>query len=169
MKIFSYIVDHDTGLAPNPSDGFCTLVHCKFGGLRGRSSIVEKAQVGDWILGSGGKSIRSAGNGKIIYLMRIDEKIPFKKFLTDKRFDGRKDQKDFRKGNLFALVSKTYYYFGKNAPHISELPSKLVASKLLKTGPGYRRDLAEKMIIELTKWFSSNYTLGTHGDPCASK
>lgn len=54
--LFSYVVDHDHGFAPNPYGGYCTLVHCKFGGERGRQNIVEMAKVGDWIVGTGGRS-----------------------------------------------------------------------------------------------------------------
>ena len=55
-SLFSYVVDHDLGFAPNPLDGFCTLVHCKFGGAGGPVNIVELAEEQDWVLGSGGQS-----------------------------------------------------------------------------------------------------------------
>lgn len=44
--LFSYIVDHDLGFAPNPFGGYCTLVRCKFGGKTGRRNVVELADVG---------------------------------------------------------------------------------------------------------------------------
>ena len=62
MKLFSYVVDHDTGYAPNPADGYCTLVQCKYrpkGAVK--KNIVEMAEVGDWILGTGGCGKKSAG------------------------------------------------------------------------------------------------------------
>jgi len=89
--LYSYVVDHDLGFAPNPASGYCTLVHCKFGGHSGRRNIVEQADVGDWIVGTGGTSKDSAGHGKLIYLMRVDEKLPFQRFLADARFRGRRD------------------------------------------------------------------------------
>ena len=30
MSLFSYVVARDTGFAPNPSGGYCTLANCKF-------------------------------------------------------------------------------------------------------------------------------------------
>jgi hypothetical protein len=42
--LFSYVVDHDLGFAPNPASGYCTLVHCKFEGKSGRRNIVELAK-----------------------------------------------------------------------------------------------------------------------------
>ena len=109
MKLYSYVVEHDHGLSPNPSNGFCTLVHCKFNKSGKWRNIVEMANVGDWVLGTGGNSSESIGNGKIIYLMRIDEKISFKDFLNDTRFKGRKDQVDNGHGNTYALISEYYY------------------------------------------------------------
>jgi hypothetical protein len=59
--LFSYVVDHDLGFAPNPASGYCTLVHCKFGGHRTRRNIVELANEGDWLIGTGGGSKESSG------------------------------------------------------------------------------------------------------------
>lgn len=71
MKLFSYVVDHDNGFAPNPYYGVCTLAHCKFG-RKGYKNAVELAKVGDWVVGTGGKGKKSAGHGKLIYAMRKD-------------------------------------------------------------------------------------------------
>jgi hypothetical protein len=57
--------------------------------------------------------------------MRVDEKPTFVGFLADRRFRGRSDWIDFGNGNRFALVSKLYFYFGKNALDISSLPEEL--------------------------------------------
>src|SRR6266566_24848 len=80
-KLFSYVVDHDLGYAPNPFGGFCTLAKCKYGTVRSRNgsirrNIVELAEEGDWIAGTGGVDLsKSAGHGKLIYAMRVDEII----------------------------------------------------------------------------------------------
>ncbi|MGA2678815.1 MAG: hypothetical protein ABSF37_05875 [Sedimentisphaerales bacterium] len=163
--LYSYVVDHDTGKAPNPWGGYCTLVHCKFQDNSKRRNIVELAKKGDWILGTGGESKQSAGNKKIIYLMCVDEKLPFKSYLSDKRFIGREDCRDDSKGNKFALVSKKFYYFGKNAIDISKLPGVL-QENLEKKGRGYRKDYPLKHLEKLCTWFSDRYKIGTHGTPC---
>ena len=167
-SLFSYVVDHDLGFAPNPYDGFCTLVHCKFGGAGGPANIVEQAEEQDWVLGSGGQSKQSAGNGNLIYLMRVDEKLPFADYLTDARFQRRSDCIDRGFGNLFALVSRTYFYFGRNALPLSDLPASLAVPTLLKKGIGFRRDLPAEAVGELAAWFAQNYEIGMHGDPCVS-
>lgn len=165
--LFSYVVDHDFGFAPNPFDGFCTLVHCKFGGTSGRRNIVELAEAGDWIIGTGGQGKDSAGNGRIVYLMRVDEKLAFGEFLSDKRFRGRRDCEDHGDGNEFALISERFFYFGRNALPVSDLPATL-ATNIAKLGPGYRRDYPPKRLGALVAWFARRYKNGLHGDPCGS-
>ena len=167
--LFSYVVDHDHGYAPNPQGGICTLVHCKFGGEGAKPNIVELAEVGDWILGSGGTSRQSAGNGKIIYFMRVDEKLKFHGYLQDTRFLGRKDHEDCGHGNKFALISHHYFYFGKNAISISELPPSIPNQRLLKKGPNFRKDFPATSLQKLCEWFESSYELGMHGNPCTAK
>jgi hypothetical protein len=123
------------------------------------------AEIGDWILGTGGSGKQSAGHGKLIYLMRVDEKPSFEKFLADQRFRGRSDWEDFGHGNKFALVSEWYFYFGKNALSIQSFPKEL-ATDLIKRGPGFRSDCPDEKIMGLIQWISQNYKLGMHGDPC---
>jgi hypothetical protein len=167
---YSYVVDHDLGFAPNPENGMCTLVHCLFKGhYRKRRNIVELAKVGDWILGSGGKGRDTAGNGKIIYLMRVDEKPSFAEYMADPRFAGRRDHADFNQGNQFALISHHYFYFGRNAIDVAQLPKAIPKKTLFKTGQGFRRDLPEPMLLRLIEWFEDNYPPGMHGQPCGPK
>lgn len=164
--LFSYVVDHDFGFAPNPASGYCTLVHCKFGGISGRRNIVELAQVNDWIIGTGGRDRYSAGPGTVVYLMRVSEKLPFQEFLHDKRFRGRSDCIDRGEGNKFALIAQTYFYFGRNALKMSTLPATL-SGDLAKRGPGFRRDYPEERLARLVAWFTNHYKTGILGKPCA--
>jgi hypothetical protein len=83
VNVYSYVVDHDTGYAPNPYCGLCTLCRCKFQEFaEGRRNIVELAEVRDWVIGTGGASKRSAGHGKLIYAMRVDEKPTREQYYT---------------------------------------------------------------------------------------
>jgi len=164
--LYSYVVDHDHGFAPNPFGKYCTLVHCKFA-KGGKRNVVEKANVGDWIMGTGGESSDSAGNGRIIYLMRVDEKLLFDHYMRDTRFAGRLDHCDEGQGNEFALVSQHYFYFGRNAIEISDLPARLKGTPLEKRGPGFRSDLPEALVNELVSWFDRKFEVGMHGDPCS--
>ena len=175
MKAFSYVVDHDTGYAPNPYFGFCTLCRCKFQ-KRGapRKNIVEKAEEGDWVIGTGGASKKSAGHGKLVYAMRVDKKLTREDYFSDSRFaqkkpvrtststykqtrgDNERPCDDFER-KQFALVSSHFYYFGANAIDIREF-------KLEKNSRGFHYiDPAE--FCRFVEWLQRTYKPGTHGDP----
>ena len=72
-KIYSYVLRMDDGAAPNPFWGLCTLTICK-------PAIRRKAQIGDWVIGTGSKNTRLK-DGKtydfsdsIVYAMKITDK-----------------------------------------------------------------------------------------------
>src|SRR5689334_8979368 len=91
-KLFSYVVDHDNGYAPNPSCGYCTLSQCKFSHSGRRKNIVESAQPGDWIVGTGGSDLtKSSGNGTIVYAMEVEENLSLPDYTRDPRFAARED------------------------------------------------------------------------------
>jgi hypothetical protein len=70
-KIYSYILKNDSGAAPNPFWGICTLAICK-------PAIRRTANIGDWVIGTGSKNSKlKAGtfdfSDSIIYAMRITD------------------------------------------------------------------------------------------------
>jgi hypothetical protein len=80
MKLYSYVVMHDTGFAPNPFYGYCTLACCK-------PEIRRTAQKGDWIVGLTPK----AGGNRIVYYMRVDDVMEsFASYWVDRRFEVKK-------------------------------------------------------------------------------
>ena len=79
MRLFSYIVTYDTGFAPNPFFGYCTLACCK-------PKIRQAAQPQDWVVGLSPKSL---GN-KLVYAMKVEEKLTFQNYWSDPRFDRKK-------------------------------------------------------------------------------
>jgi hypothetical protein len=183
MNLFSYVMDHDYGFSPNPYYGVCTLAHCKHKNHKnGPRNIVEMAEIGDWIVGTGGvKRKLSAGNGKIIYAMKVEEKLTLGKYYRTKRFRNKRPQKDgtyiqqrgdnfyskdWEKKNRFVLISHRFYYFGRNAIAI---PRRFRNYPLEKKGPGYRRNFDDKFIQRLVNWFANSHKIGRHGDPCAYK
>lgn len=52
MRLFSYVVVHDTGFSPNSFHGACTLACCK-------PKIRLSAELGDWIVGLAPKRLGS--------------------------------------------------------------------------------------------------------------
>jgi hypothetical protein len=177
VKIYSYVVEHDNGHAPNPYYGFCTLCRCKYReSPNGRRNVVELAEVGDWIIGTGGSSKRSAGqHGTLIYAMRVSEKMPRGEYFQDVRFackkpleNGTYEQRDnklprgeFEREQQYALISDHFYYFGGSAVII---PKRF--KHIEKKGPGFRKDFDEKGINQFLTWLEGNGPLGKRGEPC---
>jgi hypothetical protein len=64
MAIYSYVLRFDTGDAPNPYGGVCTLAVCK-------PAIRRTAKEGDWIIGTG--SQRRGIAGYLVYAMRVSK------------------------------------------------------------------------------------------------
>jgi hypothetical protein len=166
--MFSYVVDHDEGYSPNPVGGLCTLAHCKFS-QSGRRNLVEMAQVGDWIVGTGGKSASSAGHGRLIYAMRVTDKIPLRAYLTARQYAGRADRYPPAGSDQerFALISDDFYYFGRNAIHIAGIPTRHLNHPLEKRGPRHRHDFTEAFIADFEQWIARKFSVGVHGEPCA--
>ncbi len=97
---FFYKVDHDYGLAPNPFHGYCTLAVCK-------SQIRKSAKlnIGDWIIGISGKNISTTN--KVIFAMRLEEKITFNEYWNDERFTNKKPVVN---GSLTQMYGDNFYY-----------------------------------------------------------
>lgn len=98
MTVYSYVVEHDLGFAPNPFHGVCTLACCK-------PQIRKKAKEGDYILGTG--AARAKLQGQLIYWMRVDEVLTFDQYWNDPRFK--------RKRPL--MGGSTYQRYGDNIYH----------------------------------------------------
>ena len=191
--LFSYIIPHDGGSAPNPYHGACTLVICK-------PVIRRIAKVGDWVVGLGAKdsSIGDA-SGKIVYAMRITKKISMDKYDTfcldnypekipewasgdymkrigDCIYDFsdpsnpkiRKSvhtEKNMKTdlGGKYALISKDFYYFGNN-------PEPLLDNLkgIIKQGQGHRSKSNDNYVEDFIDWIRKKKK-GINGDPQMKK
>jgi hypothetical protein len=163
MKLYSYVVDHDTGYAPNPFGGLCTLACCKYSKTGRRRNIVELAKEGDWIVGTGGKSGRTSGHGTIVYAMKVANTIPFADYCRYPRFRGRCDAGKPSPAEHWrmALISKHYFYFGGNA---KQIPKRF--SKIEKRGPGFKNKFTEAFVDDFVVWIMG-HKRGRRGSPCA--
>ncbi len=99
-RIHSYVVRYDSGFAPNPFYGFCTLATCKPG-------IRKSAAVGDWIVGSGSNARSVRRGGHIVYAMRVTEAMSFDDYDVDPRFQPKKP---FRKGSRKQSCGDNIYF-----------------------------------------------------------
>ena len=178
MKLYSYVVEHDNGHAPNPYFGVCTLCRCKFRKHREHpKNVVELANVGDWIIGTGGANRkRSTGHGTLVYAMRVDEKLTRQHYFSDPRFARKKlsgrtyaqSQGDniqpngrFEASEQNVLVSDHFYYFGARAIAI---PKRF--AMLEKKGPGFKNRFTPADVDSVIEWLTKNYAPGKHGEPC---
>jgi hypothetical protein len=167
--MFSYVVDHDMGIAPNPLGRYCTLALCKFS-KSGKRNLVEMAQEGDWVVGTGGVSPQSAGHGRLIYAMRVTLKIPLSQYSNEPRYAGRADrQLNGLYHGRYALISDEFYYFGREAIKISLIPTNNLPHRFEKQGPSYRRDFPEAFISDFEQWIRHHYEVGIYGEPCGGR
>jgi hypothetical protein len=165
-KLFSYVVDHDLGYSPNPFGRYCTLAHCKFS-TSGRANIVELAQIDDWVCGTGGLSSQSAGHGRLIYAMRVTDKLTLKDYYADPRFRGRADNhaKDANNTKRFALISTDFFYFGTSSISISGIPTRHLSHPFEKRGVGFRSDFSGAFISDFADWLRATFRRGVHAQP----
>jgi hypothetical protein len=98
MNVFTYVIEHDLGFAPNPFHKVCTLACCK-------PRIRNKAEVGDYVLGTGAAlpNLR----GYLTFWMRVDEITTFDKYWENPRFRRKKP----------AMHGTTLYRYGDNIYH----------------------------------------------------
>nr|WP_207209482.1 hypothetical protein [Frigidibacter mobilis] len=80
-RLYSYVVQHDHGFAPNPFMGVCTLANCK-------PQIRKAANVGDLVIGTGSADIHA--DGHLVYWMRVAEIITFDEYWEAPRFSRKK-------------------------------------------------------------------------------
>lgn len=177
-RIFRYVVRYDSGVAPRPFDGWCSLAICK-------PKIRASARVGDWIIG-----FRTRTPGDVIYVMQVEEVLSFTEYWADKRFRNRRPSATSTPDNIYrptnvgvleqvpnhvhdateistdvggrsVLVSKRFWYFGDNSPMLT---TELV--HLIHTGIGHavekgrRPDDVQHLISWLLAW-----QVGLHGAP----
>ena len=186
MKLHSYIVETDSGFAPNPFWGFCTLATCM-------TVIRRCAKNRDWVVGAGSKN--GVGQGKLVYAMCVDEILPLEKYATDPRFEEKKPHiglfQTWCGDNIYfkdesgawnqrhsyhtakdmehdlsgknVLISETFYYFGGNAMDIPKDFQALVP--MGQWVKGHRNKHNPELVGAFILWLQANYSHGIHGEP----
>jgi len=113
MNCYSYKITRDYGFAPNPFFGYCTLACCK-------PDIRKKAEVGDWIIGTG--AIENGLLNHLIYIMQVSEKIRFQDYWTDNRFARKKpvligSLKQIHGDNIYYKDDNQWYQLNSHHSH----------------------------------------------------
>jgi Nucleotide modification associated domain 2 len=173
-RVFSYVVTHDHGFAPNPYGGYLTLATCK-------PVVRRSARVGDWIVGTG--SVAGVGSSRLVYAAQVSEVVPIEDYGANPRFSmkipcasGREWQRHGdniyyrdatgwrRRPNPYhvtaqqmardlsgrhVLLCKGFWYFGRRAP---ELPQELLTIR--KKGPGHKISAQPELATPLYEFLS---------------
>jgi len=84
IRLFSYKMTHDTGFAPNPFHDILTLANCK-------PQIRKSKRINDWIAGftSSQLSGDSIGYERLVYLMKVTEKVDYSEYWNNPRFKAK--------------------------------------------------------------------------------
>jgi hypothetical protein len=174
-KLYSYVVKHDYGAAPNPFWNVCSLVICK-------PRIRRSARQGDWIVGTGSASSPLGDiSDHLIYAMKVTRKMPMRDYDTycrehlpgkipewrsrdprrrvgDAIYDYSVDPPNLRQGvhtegnrerdlgGRYALLSEHFFYFGAQPV---PLPPQLLG---LIVGRGHQSDANEPYLAPFLTW-----------------
>lgn len=184
MKLYSYIVRVDSGLAPNPFWGYCTLAACTPNHMR-----IHPGK-GNWVIG-----ISSADRGnKLVYAMQVSEVVRFDLYYADPRFEKKKpnvkgsrhercgdnmyylDKGEWKQHRTihhrtseaknkdlkspFVYVAEHFYYFGDKA---IKIPAEYQALVWRRVGCSAKHDpeIVEAFLI----WLQENFEPGILGYP----
>ena len=184
MRLCTYIIKHDHGLAPNPFGEWCTLAVCT------PNHQGAKLAEGDWIAGFTTKS----KSYRLIYAMMVDEHIHMAAYFSDPRFAYKRPvstdparqrcgdnfyellpnggwhqhpnvyhrgdaylRKDTRHPYVFA--GRRFWYFGGNAVLVPKEISLKVGGK------GIRVNHPGRSAEQFLTWLQANHPPGVHGAP----
>jgi hypothetical protein len=185
MRLCSYVVTNDMGLAPNPFWGYCTLAVC----TPDHQGI--KAEKGDWFIGF---SPASRGN-KLIFAMEVSEILDFDDYYHDPRFfkkrpkirgswreqcgdnmyfkneDGqweqertiyhhKREQIEQDTKHPIVFIGEHFYYFGEMA---ITLPDEF--RDIIRRGRGVKCNFDGSLVERFLNWLHQECRPGIHGLP----
>ena len=185
-NLFSYILTTDNGFSPNPFGGICTLA-CSVPNIR------RNANLNDWIIGT----TPAPDRGRLVFAMRVDRGLTFEMYWDFPEYEDKKPSKNNGCGdniykmekdghlvqvnNLFhrkehfktdtsinrVLISKTFYYFGKEAVKIPEKFSSIIQSTqgVKKLAPPTKKSSKGEIVPLFLDWLQKNFKEGIHGEP----
>lgn len=183
-NLYTYVMQHDAGLAPNPFWGFCTLAVCT------PNHQGSRAKRGDWIAGVSDKR----RGYKLIHVMEVDERVHMKDYLRDERFAAKKPVTDGtpqqRCGDNFysldehgrwtqhpnryhegpsclaqdtrhpwVFVARRFWYLGRNA---AEIPAQFMS---MFGGRGARVNHPPELVASFRNWVQAALTEGVNALP----
>jgi hypothetical protein len=176
-RLCTYLLTEDTGLAPNPYWGYCTLAVC----TPNRQGV--RLSRGDWIAGF----LTKDRGYRLVYAMEVDERVHLAAYFHDPRFEQKKPnlrgdwkkrcgdnfysqeedgtwkqhrnrfhigdayrRKDTRRPHAF--VGKRFWYFGRDASPPPERFLRLIG------GRGVRLNHDEHLAAAFQAWVTAQPT-----------
>ena len=175
-RLYSYVLREDTGFAPNPYHGFCTLACCK-------PQIRLRAEIGDWVIATGSNAKDKRRGGFLSFAMRVTEILSFQEYWNYERFRAKRPdlggtleeacgdnlyRRDPTSGGWLpipayhcefsemqwdtgvdrVLISDDFVYWGGNGPVLPEFGG----SNLCKERQGYLVNFPEEVVEEFVEW-----------------
>ena len=176
-RLCSYIVKRDSGFAPNPYWGFCTLAACT------PNHMGVKLCRGDWIAGFLSERSRSSRqrSHRLLYAMEISAVMHMNDYFHDARFQRKKPRlsgngkkccgdniyrqntsgewvqsKNMSHGlsclaqdtkHPYVFIGREFWYFGRKRIH---LPKKF--KPLVKNGRGIKMNRDATLVDEFCTW-----------------
>ena len=184
-RVYTYIVTVDSGLAPNPFWGWCSLAVC----TPNHQGAAIKS--GDWIAGFSPKST----GYKFIFAMKVDERIHMNDYFNDPRFQSKKPNIEgswkqkcgdnfyskslngewiehpnfFHEGMLekdtrvpYVFVAREFWYLGKAR---TEMPKEFLQ---MIGGRGVRVNHPEDLSEKFKSWVKTQFKTGISDAPLNS-
>jgi hypothetical protein len=175
IRIYRYVLMHDTGMAPNPRGGLVTLGTCK-------PEIRKRAREGDWVVAN----FPSPRNELVAWAGKIKRCIPVGHYawefperhdaLHEMRTDGEpqrirgkhewyhrgaNEQRKDRTGNVLVFDMSDCWYFGNQG---RQFPPAL--EHLIARGQGHRvNNRKQGDLAQLQAWLKTLGSPGIHGTP----
>lgn len=104
---------YDSGFAPNPFYGYCTLATCK-------PEIRKAAIEGDWIVGTGSAAKNIGRDKNLVHAMHVSEITDFRSYWADARFRGKQPM---RQGSRKQSCGDNIYHRSEDDNEWRQLPS----------------------------------------------
>jgi len=185
MRLCSYVVKVDSGLAPNPFGGCSTLAVCT------PNHMGIKLSKDDWILGTTPKRLGS----KLVYAMKVDEVLHFNDYYHHPHYTNKrpnplgewkemvgdnmyylssqgqwrqaatllhKEEHEKRKDlkNPYVFIGQHFFYFGESAP---ALPQTYV--DLMHNRQGCKCNHDSALVNGFIMWLQGCHRPGIYGLP----